>query len=382
MTNIRVIDKFSIADFQWPDSESSRLASHFIAHHVTDGTEPYIGNTKHDVMLAVIGNEVLPLVINHGNSSHCYSTSPYVNYIGYAKDFILSIKYRWLRWLLLAFISLISCTVRQNYLDKVVYINHWIVATGPQLYLPIDKIDALLCVLKEKFSGYAFVFKNVRKKELLNFVSHRRCEHKLNYIFNRNIYLWSSYIKNTREMRKNFKKDRKILNKNIGLFELLTEIEPKIATRLCELYKKLYVEKYSIFNNNYTPFWFAKILKNPLMKIYVVRQNNEIVYFATYFICNNELISCVVGHEPTISKQHGLYRLGMSFLMSIAEDLNITLNLSSGSGQFKLNRGCTSIAEYELLCFDHLPFYKRISWLIISKVYNTLGLKIFSALSI
>lgn len=124
------------------------------------------------------------------------------------------------------------------------------------------------------------------------------------------------------------------------------------------------------------------MLTKPLMKVYIAKMNEEIIYFATGFFYKDELISSVVGHEPDISKQLGFYRLGINFLMLLTEKKQIILNLSSGSGKFKLNRGCKSELEYELLYFQHLPFYKRISWRLISLIYNNFGKKIFSILNI
>lgn len=103
------------------------------------------------------------MVINHGDSSSCYLTSPYVNYVGYAKDFILSLNDGWIRRLLLFLLVVVSTIIPQNHLDRVVYVNHWLIATGPQFCLSSEQFNKLLLVLKERFSSMLLFSKALEK---------------------------------------------------------------------------------------------------------------------------------------------------------------------------------------------------------------------------
>ena len=376
MSSIELVDKLSIKDFRWPDNESSRLAFHFMLDYITNGTSQYINNANHEVALAVIDNEILPLVINHGNGSSFYLTSPYVNYIEYAKDFIASLNNTLIRKLLLWLTRLITVLVNQKHIDKVIYINHWMTATGPQLCLSIEQINLLLKLLKNKYGAY--VFKGVRKNKLDDLISNA-LQKNFHYIFNRQIYLW--YFNDFKKSSE-FKSDRSLLKRNANSLETTSKIDHITADRLCELYKKIYFEKYSNYSGDYTPLWFIKTLAGSSTHTCITKQNEVISSFITYFRYGDELIASITGHDPALSKQYGLYRLGVAYLMALAEKEKLILNLSSGSGKFKLNRGSKKVLEYELVCFKHLPLNQRISWRLICFFYNVFGIWVFSILDI
>lgn len=376
MIPIELIDSFSINDFQWPSSESSKLAFYLMKKHVSAEAGYYIENSKHEVILASIANKIIPLVINNGNSSTCYLTSPYTNYISYAKDFICSLRNLRLKFFLFVFLKIITGIIRKKNLDKVIYINHWLIATGPQLELCKEEIESLLFVLKRKFKDYTFVFKGVRQADVKKYAAV-----DLIPIFNRQIYLWDP--KNNESLRiRNFRNDRKLLNKKLILFEVTTNAQLQTVEHLHELYNKLYVDKYSTHNCFYSLKWFVQLLNNKAMTVYSAKLDNHIVFFAACFIYKNELIASVIGHDSNISEQYKIYRQWTSYLMLLAEKNNKVLNLSSGSGKFKLNRGCKRESEYELIYFKHLPLHRKISWWLISLIYNTIGKKIFLALDI
>jgi hypothetical protein len=378
---VTFVDRWSIAHFEWPATARARLAARLLSHYVAHGTGGYIENAEHEVAIALVDDEVTPLVVNHGDGSSCYLTSPYVNYFAYAKDFVLTLEARWLRWLLLAFLWMVGVFVRREHLDRVVYVNHWMLATGPRLALSPAQVERLIAAVTARYPGYALVFKGVREIELRSLRDHR-CGSDLRHIFNRQIYLWDGPPRGGQRVTRDFRVDRKLLGSHLRATSRLTTATPDLVDRLFELYRKLYIDKYSTHNALYRPSWFEHLLRDGALQVEAIRTDGRINYFVSWFAVDGEMIGSVVGHDPVVSKEKGLYRAGMSYLMMLAEEQRLVLNLSSGSGRFKLKRGCTPENEYELLWLSTLPRRARLSWLLVRSIYNAAGPKLFSTLAI
>ncbi|HYO72036.1 MAG TPA: GNAT family N-acetyltransferase [Archangium sp.] len=379
MDPVRIIEHPSPPPPAGAHSPGEALASQFVGHYVEHGTAAYIENTRHQVMLAVIDGEEVPLIINNGTDSRCYLTSSYVNYVLYAEDFARSVKARWARWALLFFISLVRLIIRPSHLDKAVYVNHWMVATGPALRFTPSQLERLAQALRKRFPDHALIFKRGTAETAAAMAS-RRSGPRFHSIFNRQMYVWR--YEPSRKALRDFKADRNLLNQHLGNLRRLTTAEPGLIERMRELYQSLYIDKYSSHNAFLTTAWFEEAFLRGLLEIYGIELEGRLSFFTTCFVAGDELICSMVGHDPEMSRKHGLYRAGMSHMMMLAEQRGLTLNLSSGAGQFKQKRGCTTLAEHELLCFSHLPWRARLSWTLLSRIYNTVGPRVFSALSI
>ncbi|RKH59933.1 GNAT family N-acetyltransferase [Corallococcus interemptor] len=367
MAPVRLIERGEAGDA----SDSARLASKLVGHYVERGTGPFIGNTRHRVLLAEVDGEVTPLIVNDGADSDCYLTSPFINYITYAEDFVRSVKDPGTRRALLAFIRAVRAVIRSRDLDRVVYVNHWMLATGPALRFTPEQLERLTRALKERFPQHALVFKRATAE---------MASAELPAIFNRQMYVWRH--EPGKKPPREFRQDRNLLNQHRANLRRLTAADPGVIDRLRELYRALYIDKYSDHNAFFTEAWFQEVFRQGLLEVYGIEVDGRLAYFVTCFVAGGELIGSVVGHDPVLSRKHGLYRAGMSHLMQLAEERGLPLNLSSGSGQFKQKRGATPLTEYELLCFSHLPWRARLSWSLLRRIYNEVGPRVFTALSI
>ncbi|WP_375744555.1 GNAT family N-acetyltransferase [Corallococcus interemptor] len=379
MAPVRLIERAGPPPQDEAGSASATLASKLVGPYVERGTEPFIANTRHRVLLAEVDGEVTPLIVNDGADSDCYLTSPFINYITYAEDFARSVKDPRTRRALLAFIRAVRAVIRPRDLDRVVYVNHWMLATGPALRFTPEQLERLTRALRERFPQHALVFKRATA-ETAAAVAGERPDARLHAIFNRQMYVWRH--EPGKKPPREFRQDRNLLNQHRANLRRLTAGEPGVIDRLRELYRALYIDKYSDHNAFFTEAWFQQVFQQGLLEVYGIEVDGQLAYFVTCFVAGDELIGSVVGHDPVLSRKHGLYRAGMSHLMQLAEARGLPLNLSSGSGQFKQKRGATQLTEYELLCFSHLPWRARLSWSLLRRIYNAVGPRVFTALSI
>src|SRR5262245_53486150 len=73
---------------EWPAAQRPELRE-FLTAILRDGATCYARNVQEEFALIQLDDCVLPLVVNHGDSSSCYLTSPLCHYADYPYQIIL-----------------------------------------------------------------------------------------------------------------------------------------------------------------------------------------------------------------------------------------------------------------------------------------------------
>lgn len=145
----------------------------------------------------------------------------------------------------------------------------------------------------------------------------------------------------------------------------VTNIDSIPITLLRDLYKQLYHDKYSKYNPDFTEDWiklFASSLNTGLIWI---ESNNIPIGVAGYYYTDTVLTTPLFGYDTNFTFEHNysLYR-ALSYLVHIeAKRLNKIEHRSGGCKDFKKQRGTKGENEYIMVKYNHLNFFKRISWI-------------------
>jgi hypothetical protein len=260
-------------------------------------------------------------------------------------------------------------------LDRVVYVNNWLIPTQPTPPLREEQAQVLVERLSALYPDYAIVIKGVQPRmseELPRMLT--RCGYEL--LVHRQLYYWDPANPETRE-HSNVKRDQRLLRKtpyHVSKLERGTDCDFK---RLAGLYTALYREKYSGHSVEYKAEWIAMAWKSGLLDFFVIENEGRADAFFTAFRDGACLVSSIGGHDPEVDKKSGLYRLCHAALMKQAMASNCVLNMSSGVGPFKKLRGAMPGFEYEALYIRHLPRWRRLPWNMLIGLYNTLGKRVF-----
>jgi hypothetical protein len=382
-TNVRIHDKHSLATIAWDKLRHGPLARALIAPYLGRRSQDLIANTNHDVLLADVAGQAVPLVVNDGRDSECYLTSPYVNYIIYARDFARRVPQRRWRLPVRGLIALVAAFVRRQDIDRVVYINHWLVATGPRNAIPAPQLEVLTRLLLERFPDHALVVRGVRE-DCPAQLGTSTPDLRWRALFNRMVYVWPWDQATKSKSSREFRRDRRRLEAAGESVHVSATLDILQRTRLRKLYEQLYIDKYSRYNPQLSGLWFDAIAGSgsEYVDVHVIEVDGNINYFVVSFETGDEMIGSVVGHQPELSRQLGLYRAGVSLLMRRAAERRLPLNLSSGSGQFKLKRGAVPVAEHDWYCVSHLSWRARLSWQFVAFAYNRLARPLYQALHI
>ena len=131
---------------------------------------------------------------------------------------------------------------------------------------------------------------------------------------------------------------------------VLHQATPQTARRMASLYKRIYLEKHSQLNAQYTPEFFEDMLNTQTMRaLALTHSNGNIMAFAMLYQVGDTLTVPALGYA-TDAEIDGLYRLLFSAIHDHTQTHRLLLNYSSGAGDFKRKRGGVPHMEYTMVC--------------------------------
>jgi hypothetical protein len=148
--------------------------------------------------------------------------------------------------------------------------------------------------------------------------------------------------------------------KRSGLRTVVMEnISREAARRMAALYTRIYLEKHSRLNAQYTADFFEDMLNQQVMRaVALTHSNGDIMAFAMLYQVGDTLTVPALGYA-TDAEIDGLYRLLFSAIHEYTQTHALLLNYSSGAGDFKRKRGGMPHLEYTMVC---APCRNKIGW--------------------
>lgn len=148
--------------------------------------------------------------------------------------------------------------------------------------------------------------------------------------------------------------------KRSGLkMSIIQHASPQTSRRLAALYTRIYLDKHSQLNAQYTPEFFEDMLNAQVMRALLLTHiNGSIMAFAMLYQVGDTLTVPALGYA-TDSEIDGLYRLLFSAIHEHTQTHALLLNYSSGAGDFKRKRGGVPHLEYTMFC---APSKKANGW--------------------
>ena len=129
--------------------------------------------------------------------------------------------------------------------------------------------------------------------------------------------------------------------------------------RVLAHYRRLYIERYSRHNPDYTADYIQACLAAGTLEILTLERNDDIVAFCALHRRGQVLSVPMVGYDQG---REGLYRFVMALPALEAEARGLALNLSAGASRFKRHRGARPHVEYLMILDGHLPVWRRLAY--------------------
>ncbi|WP_371364028.1 hypothetical protein SRRS_49220 [Sporomusa rhizae] len=372
MEKVELFGKQNLHLLIWPETCDGQYAKEYLTPLILDGVEPYIKNVNTEVMIVKVGDCILPITINNGEYDNPYVCSPYNHYVSYAVEELRELKNPTLEKMLSGVINTVGYFLRRMDFNKVVHVNNWLLSTNLYPALTDDEISEILGFLQMRFPCHTLVFRSINAEtnsSTINSLTMQGCVP----VASRQIYgvnLRSGVLPSTYDL----KKDIKLLVNTPYEIHQVSQLSAEDALRIKEIYNMLYLDKYSYHNPWFTEKFIEYAARSGILNFVCFCKEQQINAVIGYFQRNGVMTTPIVGYDTNIPTKTGLYRLiSIKILLEAAKN-RLYLNNSSGAAQFKRNRGSVGHIEYSLVYYKHLPWWRRLPWLVLAAIVNKIGI--------
>lgn len=328
-------------------------------------------NTKYRV-LYINDDLFFPVTINNTEWDNSFVCSPYSAYAEYSKEEVKwTIKNIILRFFLLFVIKGISGWLKHGMLNKNVHVNNFLLSTNPFPEWNGKEIPEITTFLKSEYPDHAIIFRSLNEYQhsnlldLFNTNQYDTIGSRQVYIFDLNKEAWLKH--------RNNKHDNKLIRKTGLNYIEHKNMEPLLPEAL-QLYHKLYIEKYSTLNPQFTIKYFQECYENGIIDFQGYTDKHGVLKaFSGQFTLDNTITSPLVGYDTSAPRKKSLYIHAAQLAILSKFKLNLLLNLSSGAPEFKRMRGGEPSIEYSALFINHLSKKRKFRWKVLKFISNKFG---------
>lgn len=362
----------NLAECLWPQTRDGQYAQTFLIPLIKQGVAHYIENVQTELCVLKVDEIVLPITINQAEYNNSYVCSPYSFFISYARQSLDVLSQAWLCHLMDHVLKGLGKVLQQFHFNKVVIVNNWLYSTNLYPQLEPHQVRRIVEFLQHSFPDHAIVFRSIDP------YTNPVCYHTLqqmecDYIATRQIFLIDPHATSLLESRI-FKSDIKLL-KNSG-YELIgnQQLTERDIPRLLQLYRDLYIHKYSNLNPQFNENFLQLVLKHRLLNFKALKKEGRIDGIVGYVERDKKMYCPFFGYDRQAAKDPSLYRLLSTVLMLEACEHHLFFHQSSGASMFKTIRKAKGCIEYTAVFYKHLKMQRHFPWLMLKNLYNSVGM--------
>lgn len=373
-------DRDSLARLEWPDTPYGRYAREYLTPLVERGAQPFIANVSTTVKVLTIDGVPVPITINETEYDNSYVCSPYTHYVSYAREELALLNNRLLEGGLTLLLKAMGRLLQKARFNRVVQINNWLLSTNLYPALSCEQLTAILEFLRREYPGYTLICRSLShetSEDLIGCLDKYGCK----LVPSRQIYLLRPDSSGSKA-RWLLKRDMVLIAKH-GYTEVSPdEITPEDIPRIVELYKLLYIDKYSGHNPQFTEAFIALALKQRTLQVYGLRKEGRLDAVLGFYERDGAMTAPLFGYDTSLPQSVGLYRMLSAFLIRLAGSRGLLLHESSGVGQFKRNRGAEGATEFSAVYDQGTSLLNRCGWSFLELLLRRIGMPLIQKLKL
>ena len=356
----------NIHTLTFPQTADGDYARRYLLPTIIDGAQKYIKNIYNtQMMLAKVDDVIIPITISDFHINNSYTVSPYSHYVSYGGyEEVKHLNNPPVEALIKLLMRPVAWYFRNAELDKVAYINNYLLSTNLYPSVNSDQLSALSEALPRWFPDRVIVFRSVdarKNPHVLDILKEKEYE----MVLSRQVwYMDAEEASRTRQ----YKEDVRVLRKH-G-YEIVDgkELSDMDLARSLHLYNMLYLEKYSYYNPQFT-FEFMKLARdNEILHLLALRRDGQINAVMGFFVRNGTMTQPLFGYDTSMPQEEGLYRLLTLITLQEGLQRNLLVHASGGVGKFKKVRGGKSVIEFNAVYYKHLPVWRQRPWKLIKAI--------------
>lgn len=339
----------------WPDLCDSRAYIEGIARA---GVVAMIPNVVTRWLALRSGERVFPVTVNDGERGASYVTQPHSAYILYARAELDLVDTGRLRPLLAATISLADRLLRWGDVNRIVHVDNWLLSTNLHGGWDGADLPAIRARLAAAFPNHAIAIRSIDSWSSPALLAAAERD-GWTLLASRQIWVTEDMAHDWAPRRCTLA-DRALLEGSGLRIDRLETMSEDDADRIAELYRQLYVGKYSPLNPVFSAAWILMTWREKILDYRAVRDaDGQMLAVAGSLVRGGILTPPVVGYDTARPQAEGLYRIATLLFSDAAAEQGLRLNGSAGAPQFKRNRGASGVIEYMAIAAGHLPWRRR-----------------------
>lgn len=347
------------------------LAGRYMAEFAEHGASKLISNSASEALLLKQGDLRLPVLVDHGGYGRTYVASPHSAYVLYARDELDIVGVTWGRWGAQAALGVLDGLLRTLRINHTVQLDNWLLATN--LHGDWDGADlpAIRSLLTERWPEHYVVLRSLDPWSCPDLFDAAK-QDGWTLLPARQIWVTDDLARDWSK-RNNTRNDRRALRKSGLTIEHPNTLSNEDCERIAELYRQLYVERYSALNPVFTAHFIETAAQLGLLTFRLARNDaGEIMSVAGIRAAGDTATLPLVGYDTTRPQAEGLYRIATYLASEWAMERNLRFNGSAGAGVFKQNRGARGQIEYMAIYGRHLSTARRAGLAFLASALNAL----------
>lgn len=302
------------------------------------------------------GDRVLPVTIDDGARSASYVCSPGAAYVDYAAREAELMGVSGGAALRLALKSAGRLLAAAK-IDRIVHVDNWLLSTNLHADWDGRDLSAIRAFLAERFPDHLLAIRSVDDWSAPALAAAAR-DDGWAMVPSRQIWVVDDLARDWRA-RSAYGNDRRLVANSEVTIDSAT---PADAERIADLYRQLYIAKYSALNPVFTPRWVAETMASGLIEYGVAREaGGRAVAVAGLLVRGDVATPPVVGYDSSWPQSAGLYRIASWMFMRMATERGLRLHGSAGAAHFKRLRGAKGVVEYWAMDARHLSSPRRLT---------------------
>ena len=356
----------NINELEWPSTPDGDYARRYLLPLMLDGAQKYIKNIYNtQLMLVKVDNIIIPITISDFHPENTYTVSPYSHYVSYGGfEEVKHLNNPPVEALIKLIMNPVAWYFRRAELDKVVYVNNYLLSTNLYPSVNSEQLSALSEALPKWFPERVIVFRSVDQKKNPHIYQALEAN-DYDMVLSRQVwYMVPEEAIRTRQ----YKEDVRVLRKHGYGVADGKDLNDEELLRALHLYNLLYLEKYSYYNPQFT-FEFMKLARDEeILHLRALKRDGKINAVMGFFIRNSAMTQPLFGYDTSLSQEEGLYRLLTLITLQEGLERKLLVHASGGVGKFKKVRGGKSVTEYNAVFTKHLPSWRQRPWKLIKAI--------------
>lgn len=344
---------------QTPTADVDRACDGFrwLSVFARAGPTALVANVRTRMLGLKSGPRTLPVTVNEAEVGGSYVCLPHSAYALYARQELALVDVGIWRPVLAWLIDRAAPKLLEAGLNRIVHVDNWLLSTNLHGDWTGSDLPQIRRLLTARFPEHFLAIRSVDSWSCPQLLSAgvadgwRRLPSRQIWVVD-DMESWAR--------RSAVRHDRSVFARNRLARDGLSALGPNDPERIAELYRMLYVDKYSALNPVFTARFIRMAHQQGLLTFRGARDaSGRLVAVSGSLSRGGILTPPVVGYDTDRPPSEGLYRAACLLFGDQAREQGLRLNGSAGAAEFKRLRGARPVVEYSLVYDRHLASGRR-----------------------